>query len=70
MIMEVVKMNENLKNKDGEVGYTYIRKKIFNKENTSEEQRLEQSPVSLHESTISISQHLILHSPVRAFIEI
>lgn len=25
--MEVVKMNENLKNKDGEVGYTYIRKK-------------------------------------------
>lgn len=37
MIMEVVKMNENLKNKNGEVGYTYIRKKIFNKENTSEE---------------------------------
>lgn len=46
MVMEVVKMNENLNNKEGEVGYTYICNKKFNKENTSEEQRLEQSPVS------------------------
>lgn len=70
MVMEVVKMNENLNNKEGEVGYTYICNKKFSKENTSEEQRLEQSPVSLHESNISISQHLILHSPARTFIKI
>lgn len=41
LLIEVVKMNENLKNKEGEVGYTRVRNKIFNKENTSEEQRLE-----------------------------